>query len=178
MVRGSRGGFTLIELLVVIVIIALLVALLLPAIVKALCAARQGTAQHLCDNLTQATTAYYNDLNGYPDGNGDDSFMLAMSLAAMGPKKQAYYEFLEGMLQPKGIINPVFPQNDPTSGTKPSVKRRSFDLWTAGCSFQGSGSGVFYYRKNAGAGAPPVGGGGGGGTAITPGEWTVNNWGE
>lgn len=146
-----RQGFTLIELLVVIVIIALLVALLLPAIVKALCAARQGTAEHLIDNLSQAATMYYNDVNKYPDGKGSGSRELAYALATPGAKKQSYYEFMPDMLLAGAgdIINPVFPTDGPPQGiisyrnnqagggsSTPTPRHtRSFDMWCAGCTF-------------------------------------------
>ena len=141
MTGGRRRGFTLIELLVVVVIIGLLIALLLPAIVKAICAARQGAAEHLIDNLAQATKAYEFDYAVYPQGDGKDSSDLAYRLKAVGPKKMAYYEFTPEMLTADGIVNPVW-------SSEPAPQ------------------GVIHYRNNVSAGAGGGGGGGGGGPAV------------
>lgn len=149
MVRRGRRGFTLIELLVVIVIVMLLMALLLPAIVKALCVARQGVADHLIDQLGQASKAYEIDQNAYPTGVGDGSKQLYDALRTMGPKRLAYFEFQEEMLDTaRNVLNPVFAGVGPPNGiiyyrnntqpggaASPAVRSRSsFDIWCAGCS--------------------------------------------
>ena len=143
------GGFTLIELLVVIVILLLLMALLLPAIIRALCQARQGTGEHLIDQLSQAAKAYELDQNAYPPGDGNGTGELGYSLEQKGPKNYAYFEFIEGMRDGSGnILNPVFAgTGGPESffyyrnnaaggggGTGPSVRNTSsFDIWGYGC---------------------------------------------
>lgn len=159
-VGGARRGFTLIELLVVVVIIGLLAALLLPAIVKAICSAKQGTAESLIDNLSQAAKAYEFDYAVYPPGDGNGSADLVYRLKQPGPKKLAYYEFTQDMLDPagKGVLNPVWPnegypqnvihyRNNVASGAgggggggggagAPTVRNtKSFDMWCAGCSY-------------------------------------------
>ncbi len=166
--KNGRRGFTLVELLIVIIIIGLLAALLLPAIVKALCTARQGAAEHLIDNLSQATKSYELDQNGYPPGDGSDTVDLAVCLSVQGPKKLAYYVFLPDMLdQTTGsILNPVSPSSDDDvarliyyrnnvtgsgtggvpggggGGAGPAVRfADSFDMWCADCNYQGGGSG-------------------------------------
>jgi prepilin-type N-terminal cleavage/methylation domain-containing protein len=170
MVRTARKGFTLVELLIVIIIIGLLAALLLPAIVKALCLARQGTCEHLIDNLTQAAKGYEFDMNAYPTGTGTGSDTLASALSVKGPKKLAYFEFLNEMIDTSslGILNPVhgsssdlvarilYYRNNVAGGAAaggPTVHfTGSFDLWGAGCSYA------------AGAGN------------SSPNSWECNNW--
>jgi prepilin-type N-terminal cleavage/methylation domain-containing protein len=162
MTGGRRRGFTLIELLVVVVIIGLLAALLLPAIIRAICAARQGAAEHLVDNITQALTNYQFDYAVYPAGNGDGSFEVVNRLEKQGPKKVAYFEFQLDAKCGKGVINPVWPV-DPSAGTisneniinyrcnvpapsggggagMPTLRNtKSFDMWCAGCNYYGGG---------------------------------------
>src|SRR5262245_66296445 len=107
-----RWGFTLVELLIVIVIIALIAALLLPAILKALCSARQGTAEHLVDQLSQAAKAYELDYAIYPPGKGDGTKELAFYLQKKGPKKNSYFEFTLDMLSNGHVINPVHARSE------------------------------------------------------------------
>ncbi len=172
MVGDRRRGFTLIELLVVVVIIGLLAALLLPAIIKAICAARQGAAEHLVDNLTQATKMYETDYAVYPpsgSGSTPGSAELRDRLARFGPKKQAYFEFTPEMYDAgRGILNPVWPaasgpegvihyRNNVGTGTGggggggggPAVRNtKSFDMWCAGCNYYSGGSNVLWEVNN------------------------------
>jgi prepilin-type N-terminal cleavage/methylation domain-containing protein len=172
--RKKLQGFTLIELLIVVVIIALIAALLLPAILKALCNARQGTAEHLIDQLSQAAKAYELDFAVYPPGKGDGTKELAYYLQQKGPKKLAYFDFPQDMLSNGHIINPIYADGDPPTN-------------------------IIYYRNNVAAGGAAGGGGGGGGAAGGPPvyhkssidiwcagcnytgavqatQWSVNNW--
>ena len=162
------GGFTLIELLVVIVILLLLMALLLPAIIRALCQARQGTGEHLVDQMSQAAKAYELDQNAYPPGDGNGTAELAYSLEQKGPKNHAYFEFIEGMRDGSGnVLNPVFAgtggpesffyyQNNAAGGggggSGPTPRNlSSFDIWGYGC-----------LHKPASAGPTDA--------------WEINNW--
>ena len=138
----DQKGFTLIELLVVIVIIALLAALLLPGLVKALCSARQGAAQHLIDNLAQASKNYEFDQNIYPPGTGVDSKDLLEALNSLGPKKLSYFVFREDDYDATGIFSPIwegeiikYQRNFPAKprGVQPAMNFQSFDLWTLDC---------------------------------------------
>lgn len=144
--RRGRGGFTLVELLVVIVIIALLAALLLPALVKALCSGKQGGAQHLIDNLSQATDMYYNDQATYPPGGGAGSATLVNALKTFGAKKQQYFEFRPGDTDTAGnIISPIRPGIDVLNyknnrvnwpgnqGDANAHNKQRFDIWCADC---------------------------------------------
>jgi len=171
-------GFTLVELLVVIVIIALIAALLLPAIIKALCAARAGTAAHLISQLDQATESYQIDFAVYPPGTGVDTKDLVNALSKSGPKKMKYFEFPADLLNNGSVVNTVWPDGDPevqiiyyrlnqksgggaapgggggggAGGTVPPVMRQSkFDMWCAGCDYTSSG-----------------------GTNTS--RWSINNW--
>ena len=139
----ARKGFTLIELLVVIIIIALLAALLLPGLTKALCSARQGAAQHLIDNLAQASKNYEFDQNIYPPGTGANSNDLRKALDSLGPKKLSYFVFREGDFDENfGIISPIsedefikYQRNFPRTpaSMQPAMNFQSFDLWTMDC---------------------------------------------
>lgn len=144
--RRGRGGFTLVELLVVIVIIALLAALLLPALVKALCSGKQGGAQSLIDNLSQATKMYESDFAAYPPGNGSGSATLVNALKTFGAKKQSYFEFQNGTLDGAGnIMSPIRPGVDilyyknqrvnfpGNQGDANAHNKQSFDIWCADC---------------------------------------------
>jgi len=149
MTRKSAGGFTLVELLVVIVIIALLAALLLPALSRAMCSGRQGAAEHLIDNLMQATKGYELDQNAYPPGSASPypSAPLVTYLKSSGPKKIPYFEFLPDMLTASNDIrSPVRYNVDiinyrnnainyPTNiGDATARNKTSFDLWAKDCS--------------------------------------------
>jgi prepilin-type N-terminal cleavage/methylation domain-containing protein len=171
MTAGRRRGFTLIELLVVVVIIGLLIALLLPAIVKAICAARQGAAEHLIDNLAQATKAYEFDYAVYPQGDGSGSEELANKLSSNGPRKMAYFEFTDGMRTTSkfagDILNPVWSSDGGSQGIihyrnnvaagagggsggggGPAVRNtKSFDMWCAGCNYD-TGNPASVYEVN------------------------------
>lgn len=140
-------GFTLVELLVVIVIIALLAALLLPALTKALCSGRQGAAEHLIDNLTQAAKNYELDCNAYPPNAGaSDSNQLVYWLKSQGPKKLPYFEFQPDMLDgANNVMSPIratdtihyknCAMNYPTNMTDPaSHNKTSCDMWCTDCS--------------------------------------------
>ena len=158
MKRGSSGGFTLIELLVVIIIIMLLAAMLLPAIIKALCSARAGTAESLVDNLTQATSNYETDYAVYPPGTGNGSADLVVHLTREGAKKMAYFEFPPGMLKGGHIVNPVLTDEAAPAGVinyrnnaagggvpqPPPQRKKSFDIWTAGCSYSEGDPGTLW----------------------------------
>lgn len=157
-------GFTLIELLIVIVIISLLAALLLPALMKALCNARAGTASALISQLSQAAKAYELDYAVYPPGDGKDSKSLTLYLEKKGAKQMSYFEFQPEMRDQGNVINPVWGKEGeppscwiyyrnniqnrrpgtpaPTAGSAgtggaPVLHPNSFDMWCAGCDFQG-----------------------------------------
>ena len=162
-------GFTLIELLIVIVIISLLAALLLPALMKALCNARAGTASSLISQLSQAAKAYELDYAVFPPGTGKDSKDLAFYMQKKGAKQMQYFEFNSDMLDQGNIVNPVWgkegeppsnwiyyrnnvqnrkpgtpapaPGSAASGGGAPVLHPNSFDMWCAGCDFQG-GSGT------------------------------------
>ena len=154
----AKSGFTLIELLVVIIIIAILAALLLPALVKALCSGRQGAAEHLISQLSQAAKAYDLDQNTYPpDDASYSSEPLARALNEKGSRNLQYFEFLPGtrtdvsgentgpILNPvwaslKGsvIANLFYARNFPPGDV--GKNKSSFDIWGYNCNFNASGS--------------------------------------
>jgi len=147
MTRKPARGFTLVELLVVIVIIALLAALLLPALTKALCSGRQGAAEHLIDNLTQATKMYETDQNAFPPSPPTyQSNTLVIYLKTQGAKKLSYFEFQPDMLDAGGNIRSTIRStdilnyrncavNNPTNiGDPTQHNKQSVDIWTTDCS--------------------------------------------
>lgn len=156
---------------VVVVILLVLVPLALWISMKRECNFRiyQGAAEHLIDNIGQATKSYELDQGAYPPGDGSGSAELVRALSVEEPKKLAYYAFLPDMLDRAtgSILNPVFPMSkDPlarlvfyrnnaersdTPSAPPVMSEDSFDIWAAGS------------RYDAGAGRVPE-------------SWAVNNW--
>ena len=100
--------------------------------------AREGTTEHLIDQLSQATKAYELDMNAYPPGDGNGSNQLALVLGQRGPKNYAYYEFIKGMRDKQGnILSPIGPIHYRCPGIHNS---KSFDLWAV--NFDGTPSGI------------------------------------
>jgi len=114
------------------------------------CSARQGAAEHLIDNLTQAAMNYQFDHGVFPPGDGRGSADLVRCLGRAGPRGINYFEFSPDSLAADGsVINPVWFGEPPPRGVihyrnnlapggvkdPPPRNLKSFDLWCAGCGY-------------------------------------------
>lgn len=90
---------------------------------------REAAARHFVEVLHQAVVAYEVDHGAYPPGDGRGSRGLAEALAGMGPKKFAYFEFPEDMIDAGGNI--LSPLGGVVHYRSPGERRpKAFDLWT------------------------------------------------
>ena len=155
--KKKRGNSKFVWIVVIstvalgVAFIAIFVALMFTGINNAFLDARHATAEHLADQLGQATKAYELDQNAYPPGDGNGTIELGASLAK-GPGGRPYFEFISGMRDtPGNILNPVFAgtggpesifyyRNNSTGEGRDSNPARynisSFDLWGYGSHYQ------------------------------------------
>lgn len=105
--RTCAPGLTLV---IICVIAATLICLVMPVIVcDSSGRAREGTTEHLIDNLTQAAKSYEFDHDAYPPGDGSGSRELVRCLSQRGPKGVPYFEFIPEMLDKEGnVLHPAW----------------------------------------------------------------------
>ncbi len=91
---------------------------------------RQGATHQLIDSLSQAAKMYERDHHAYPSGDGNGSAGLARALSVAGPKRLAYFELRDTMLDAEGHIVSYLRPSDRLNYRCPGVHNpASFDLW-------------------------------------------------